>query len=71
MPRRTHHRKKHAESEEFKRTLARRLLSLKLPKETPVRVWFIDEHHYGIIGDNVVHTQVNAFTKKQNVRFLT
>ena len=55
VPRRTHHRKRHAESEEFKRTLARRLLARRLPKECPVRVWFIDEHRYGLIAHQRRH----------------
>ena len=55
VPRRTHHRRRHAESEAFKRTLARQLLALRLPKEQPVRVWFIDEHRYGLIAHQRRH----------------
>lgn len=55
VPRRTHQRRRHAESEEFKRVLARRLLLLALPRERPVRVWFVDEHRYGLIAHQRKH----------------
>lgn len=35
---------------EFKRTLARQLWHLRVPKDKPVRVWVIDEHRYGLIS---------------------
>jgi transposase len=50
VPRRSHARQDPAAFEEFKRTLARRLWRLKVPRERPVRVWIMDEHRYGLIS---------------------
>lgn len=55
VPRRAHQRRRHQESEQFKRALARRLWCLKLPRERPVRVWFADEHRYGLIAHQRRH----------------
>jgi hypothetical protein len=50
VPRRTHTRKDAAAAEKFRRTLARQLWCLELPRERAVRVWVIDEHRYGLIS---------------------
>ncbi len=42
VPRKTHARQNPAQVEEFRRTLARRLCQLELPKERVVRVWVAD-----------------------------
>ena len=55
MPRRTHRLKRHAESERFKRTRARQLWALHAHGERPARVWFMDEHRYGLIGHQRRH----------------
>ena len=39
-----------AHSDQFKRTLARRLWELKVPREKKVRIWTMDEHRYGLIS---------------------
>ncbi len=38
------------QSEAFKSRLARRLWHLRLPAGSPVRVWAMDEHRYGLIS---------------------
>ncbi|GDX11067.1 hypothetical protein LBMAG57_28390 [Verrucomicrobiota bacterium] len=55
MPRRTHRLKRHAEADRFKRTLARQLWALHAHGERPVRVWFMDEHRYGLIAHQRRH----------------
>jgi transposase len=55
VPRRTHRLKRHAEADRFKRTLARQLWALHAHGERPVRVWFMDEHRYGLIAHQRRH----------------
>ena len=49
VPRKAHARQDPAQVEEFRRTFARRLCALGLPRERQVRVWVADEHRYGLI----------------------
>ena len=55
VPRRTHRLKRHAETDRFERTLARQLWALHAHGERPVRVWFMDEHRYGLIAHKRRH----------------
>lgn len=50
VPRRRHTRKDDAHGGHFQATLARQLWALGIPKARPVRVWFMDEHRYGLIS---------------------
>ena len=70
VPRKTHARQDPAQVEEFRRTFARRLCELGLPKERAVRVWVADEHRYGLIpavrrswGLRRVRTQARQLTR--------
>ena len=72
VPRKTHARQNPAQVEEFRRTLARRLCALALPKERAVRVWVADEHRYGLIptvrrswGLRRVRTRARQLTRYQ------
>jgi len=49
VPRKAHARQDPAQGEEFRRTFARRVCALGLPKVRPERVWVADEHRYGLI----------------------
>ena len=72
VPRKAHARQDPAQVEEFRRTFARRLCALGLPKDRPVRVWAADEHRYGLIptvrrawGLRRVRTRARQLTRYQ------
>lgn len=50
VPRRTHAKKDERQAQEFKETLAQKLLALGLPRGAKVRLWVADEHRYGLIS---------------------
>ena len=73
VPRRTHRFKRHAETDRFERTLARQLWALHAHGERPVRVWFMDEHRYGLIAHTRRHWglrryRTHAYTRPTKVR---
>lgn len=48
VPRPVHQKKEAAASESFRTELTTRLQALQVPEASPVRIWIMDEHRYGL-----------------------